>query len=355
MARPYGLLRAGFPYFKTIGQFTNTSSAFDVAFGQEGRIFVLCGGNSGPISIVDIDDEDLGSFGAPGFGFRRPSHKCNQGIQDWPIQDGALMWPVQILVDQEELIYVSDEATDRVSIFNRAGEFLGKWGEHGSEPGQFDRPSGIAFDADENMLVVDTMNHRVQKFTKDGRFINAWGAFGDGPGQFNMPWGIHVDELGDVYIADWRNNRVQKLTAEGEFIFQLGHVGNGDGEFDRPAGVAVDRDGDIYVADYGNDRVQLFDHEGTYIDKFIGDATLSKSTLARAMTRNARYQRIHSMANHELEKRFRHPRSVRVDDEGHMFVPDDRDCRIQVYKKEAYPLTEEEMAPPLRAPTLTLA
>ena len=39
MTRPYGLLRAGFPYLRTIGEFTNTSWPLDIAFGKEGRLY----------------------------------------------------------------------------------------------------------------------------------------------------------------------------------------------------------------------------------------------------------------------------------------------------------------------------
>ena len=43
---------------------------------------------------------------------------------------------------------------------------------------------------------------------------------------------------------------------------------------------------------------------------------------------------------------------MRVDDEGRMFVPDFWHYRIQIYQKEAYPLDESEIIPPLKSPTL---
>lgn len=353
MPRPYALIRAGFPYVKTIGTFITCSSPHDVAFGQEGRIYVLCAGNAGPISILNFEDDDLGAFGAPDFGFRHPSHKCSPGNTDWPVRDGALLAPSQIIVDSDELIYVSDEATHRISIWNRHGEFLGKWGEYGSDMGQMDRPAGIAFDSEENMFVADAMNHRIQKFTSTGDFLMTFGGHGIGEGEFDYPWGLHVDELDDIYVVDWRNDRVQKFNRDGEFIFALGSSGGGDGQFNRPSGVAVDKDGDIYVADRGNNRVQLFTSEGQYVQKFLGEATLSKSTLARMLTRNGRFNRIALMACQEPQKFHRHPRSVRIDDQGYMFVPDYEDQRIQIYKKESYPLLEENVAPPLKAETLT--
>ena len=337
MGRPYGLLRAGFPYLKTIGMRRVTNFPIDVGLGKEGRVYVLCRSGQGTaISRITWDDEDLGPIGSHG------------------TDDGQLLWPVSVIVDREENLYVSDEALHRITALSRDGEFLGKWGEFGDGDGQLNRPSGIAFDAEENVYVVDTLNHRVQKFTKDGRYILKWGGYGDGNGQFDMPWGITVDELGDVYVVDWRNDRVQKFNADGEFVFEFGSSGSGDGELNRPAGVAVDKDGDIYVADCGNNRVQLFDATGRFVEEFIGDATLSKSARAYMMT-NAKPNRIREMSKLEPQKRLRRPKSVTVDDQGHMYVPDYVSFRVQVYRKEAIPLDPHQILAPLRSPTLMTA
>ncbi len=338
MTRPYALLRAGFPYLKTVGMRRVVDFPVDVAVTRDMRVFALCRfeGLAGSAKIARVaweDDANLGDISSTGSG------------------EGQVTWPVQMLLDRGGNLVVSDEALHRITFITTEGEFVGMWGAHGSGDGELDRPSGIAFDADENLYVVDTMNHRVQKLTKDGRFILKWGTFGDGPGQFDMPWGIAVDELGDVYVSDWRNDRVQKFTAEGEFIFELGSSGSGDGQLDRPAGVTVDGDGDIYVADSGNDRVLLFNADGRYVEKFIGDATLSISGRAY-MLANAKPLRLRDMADIEPQKRLRSPRSVRVDGEGRMFIPDYGSFRVQVYQKDAVPLSEEEIIAMPRSPTL---
>ena len=331
MVRPYALLRAGFPYLKTIGMRRVTNQPVDVAIGGDGRIYVLL--RAGVIRTLTLDDDDLGTIGGGG------------------TDDGKFTWPVSLILDGEENFYVSDEALHRITKLSKDGECLDKWGEHGDGDGQLNRPSGIAFDAEENIYVSDALNHRVQKFTKDGRFLSNWGEYGTGEGQLDMPWGITVDELGDVYVVDWRNDRVQKFGADGEFIFALGESGNGDGEFNRPTGIEVDRDGDIYVADCGNDRVQLFSADGRYIEQFIGDASLSKSARQYLMS-NPIPLRLREMAKLEPQKRLREPKSVRVDDEGRMCVPDFRSYRVQVYQKDAIPLEPSEIAPPLRSPRL---
>lgn len=328
MGRPYGLLRAGFPFLKTLGMRRITNFPVDIALGKEGRLYILCrSGDSGMIRKYTVNDEDLGTIG------------------------GGFTWPVAIIADREENLYISDEALYRISSFDKDGKSLSKWGEYGNGDGQLNGPAGIAFDAEANIYVADSLNHRVQKFTKDGVFILKWGRYGDGEGEFNMPWGITVDELGDVYVADWRNDRVQKFTADGKFLFAFGKSGCGDGEFKRPTDVAVDMHGDIYVADWGNNRIQLFNSEPRYVQKFLGDATLSKIAVDYMMT-NASPNRLRDMANLEAQKYLRQPKSVVVSEDGLMFVTDNASYRVQVYQKQAIPLTEQQFSPPRRAVTL---
>lgn len=331
MSRPHGLLRVGFPFLATLGMRRMTNFPMDLAIGDEGRLYCLT--RTEGIKVFNWDDEDLGFISGTGTG------------------DGQLSWPVAIVRDRQENLYVSDERLHRISSFTKDGELLGTWGEHGDGDGQLNRPSGIAFDADENLYVVDSMNHRVQKFTRDGEFLAKWGGYGDGDGQFNMPWGIAVDELGDVYVADWRNDRIQKLSADGRYILEVGESGSEDGQLNRPSGVAVDSDGDIYVADRGNNRVQQFDATARYVDTFIGDATLGKAATTYVLA-NPRPLRLREMTPLGPQKRLRGPVSVKLDDQGRLYIADYGSYRFQVYQKQVVHLGPDQIAPPLRSPSL---
>jgi DNA-binding beta-propeller fold protein YncE len=292
------LLRAGFPYVKSLGMRRLTWYPVDFALGDEGRIYSLSRFDAlGSIRSLSYDDEDLGAVG-PGF-----------------------TWPAGIVRDGEERLYVSDEATHQITVLTREGEQVARWGEHGSEPGQLNRPSSMAFDAEERLWVSDTMNHRVQLFSKEGEHLGGFGTHGSGPGELDTPWGIALDAEGNVYVSDWRNDRVQKFTADGEFLLSFGSSGSGDGELNRPAGIAVDQHGDLYVADRGNDRVVLFDRGGRYVERFIGDATLSRMGRDYLLA-NPKVLRLRDMTTLEQQKRFRSPASVHVDAKGRLFVGD---------------------------------
>ena len=335
MARPHALLRAGFPYLKTLGTYNTIEAPIDVAVTRDLKVFVLRRARGWTmISRLSWEDDHIGNMRSMG------------------LQDGRSPWPSALVLDADENLVTSDESQHRITFATQDGEVIDQWGEHGDLPGQLDRPSGIGLDPEGNVYVVDALNSRVQRFTRDGRFMTAWGSRGDGPGEFDMPWGIHVDELGDVYVVDWRNDRVQKFTGEGEFLFEFGGSGSADGELTRPAGIAVDPHGDIYVADEGNNRVQLFDAEGHYVEKFLGDDVMSQSGRVTLLSTPIEL-RLRASVNLEAERRFWGPRSVRVDAEGRMFVVEYHCARVQIYQKDANPLNESQIGAPVRAPSLS--
>ena len=252
-------IRVGHHYLKTIGSHgvlggRSFELPVDTAFNSKGLIYVAGRAETTPrVTIIDIDENFQGEFGTPGVG-----------------GDGQLRWPGGIAIDSADRVYITEQHTQKVNVYDESGTLLTRWGRYGSERGEFKEPTGIVLDNEDNMYLADAGNHRVQKFSSDGKFIMTFGTHGSGEGEFKMPWGIALDGEGNVFVSDWGNNRVQKFTADGEFIMEFGEAGDGNGQFRRPSGVSVDRGGDIYVADWGNDRVQVFDPKGVYQLKFTG-------------------------------------------------------------------------------------
>ena len=336
--------KSTYRYSHTVGFVRTRGPGFfhpvDAALGRDGVIYVLNRAvHDNPerlfeflrVTMCTVNEEYLGEFSKGGTG------------------EGDIMWPSSIATDKYGNVYISDEALQRISIFDRTGQYLSKWGSKGRGDGEFDRPAGIAFDHEDNLLVVDGLNNRVQRYSKDGRFLGGWGKAGNGEGEFDMPWGVTVDQAGDVYVADWRNDRIQKFDEDGKFLASWGHSGQGDGEFKGPSGVAVDREGNIYIADWGNERVQVLGPDGDFIAKFRGESGLSKWT-TEYFDANPHEFEERQKADLELEpdlspcdspldeaakfeKVFWGPTSVKVDEQGRVYVVDTLRHRIQVYVK----------------------
>ena len=330
MSFPHALLRAGYPYVRVLGMRRVTTYPVDIAVGDDriytiGRSELGVGGN---IRMVSFDDEDLGTMA-----------------------DTGLVWPVALLRDPDNGdLWALDEATHKVTVYSAEGEQLKQWGEHGEGPGQLNRPAGMEFDADGNLWIVDTMNNRLQRFTRDGEYLSGFGEEGDGPGQFDMPWGVAIDVHGDLYVSDWRNDRVQKLSPDGEHLLTIGGATTVGVEFSRPTGVSVDEHGDVYIADRDRNRVLLFDKTGRYVQQFTGQATLSKMGRTYILA-NQKTLRLREMTSIDPVKELRHPQGLHVED-GKLYICDFGSHRVQIFEKEAYPLSEDEIMPEPAAPTL---
>ena len=326
---PYDILRSGFPYYMTIGQRRVTSNPTDIGFGKNNIYVLVRGGLGNGVRVINWEDENLGIYDG----------------------SGELGSPAGLLVDEDENLYISDETGHKIVVLDKEGNHLRSWGEYGNDDGQLARPSGLSFDPDGNIVVSDTMNNRLQRFTRDGTFLQTVGTLGREDGFLSLPWGVTVDQEGNIYVADWGNDRIQKFSSEGTLLSSIGSFGSDRGQFDKPSSVAVDKHGDIYVADRQNDRVQLFTKDGQYIQSFHGNATLSKSGMQYVLA-NKVTLRLRSMGDFEKTQRLNVPVTVRIDDECRLFIMDYGNHRIQIYKKEAIELSEEDMAPPMRNPVL---
>ena len=302
----YGVADRAFEYERTIGRGSFRGAGFrahvDLALAPGGIIYVLNRSwewrpDAVCVTMMTFDEELLGDFAQFGEG------------------DGDLYWPTSLAFDSNLNVYVADDWLNRISIFDKDGVFLDKWGVAGSGDGELNKPARIRFDKDDNMYLVDSGNNRVQKFTKDGKFLTKWGEGGSGEGQFNLPWGLNIDDKGDVYVADWKNHRIQKFTPDGQYLAEFGWAGSEPGEFDHPTDVAVDKYGDMYVTDNGNSRVQVLTPDGRHITTFTGDATLSKwgQELLNANPDMIRQRRL--LRDFSEEKKFWGLRSVAIDEQ----------------------------------------
>lgn len=180
------------------------------------------------------------------------------------VNDGQFDSPIDIAIDADGHLYVTDGYNHRIQVFDSDGTYLAKWGSNGSGNGQFSVPIGVAVDSNGHIYVVDYGNHRIQKFDSDGTYLTQWGSNGTGNGQFSFPRGIAVDAAGYVYVTDSGNNRVQKFSSDGTYLAKWGSSGAGNGLFNTPSGIAVHTSGQIIVAD-SNGFIQKFSTDGTYL------------------------------------------------------------------------------------------
>lgn len=216
--------------------------------------------------------------------------------------DDHLKTPHGLRIDREGNVWLTDIGHHQVLKFNADGRLLmalGKQGQAGKGPDQFDRPTDVAFTSSGDFYVSDGYgNTRVLKFSKDGKLLKQWGTPGTGPGEFNLPHSICVDAKGRVIVGDRENNRIQVFDGEGKFVTQwtaggapfgmflagdrlfvadgrahwvtvldtngqalgrFGEPGAAPGQFKLPHMLCVDSKGAVYVAEVDNKRIQKFE------------------------------------------------------------------------------------------------
>ncbi|MBI4705916.1 MAG: 6-bladed beta-propeller, partial [Deltaproteobacteria bacterium] len=125
--------------------------------------------------------------------------------------------------------------------------------------GQFYEPSDVAVDAQGRIWVVDTVNWRVQVFDEAGHFLFKFGEHGPGPGKFEYPAGIGIDRAGNVYVAE-ASSSFQKFDPSGRYVTEIPMA-------DYAYGVAVNRaTGTIYTIYVSLwDRISMFSSAQAFV------------------------------------------------------------------------------------------
>lgn len=167
---------------------------------------------------------------------------------------GQFVYPVAIAQDPGGFIYVGEYGDrQRIQKFTPEGEFVTQFGEHGTEPGQFQRPSGIVW-INSNIYAVDAFNNRIQVFSDSGEFVRII-ELADNLPPFEFPYDIRATSDGRLYVIENKAACVTVLNEDGSFVGRFGEPGRGEGGFFNPWSLTVLSDGRILVADTGNHRI----------------------------------------------------------------------------------------------------
>jgi sugar lactone lactonase YvrE len=149
---------------------------------------------------------------------------------------------------------------------------LGRPGKPGNGPDTFNQPSDVVVAENGDIFVADghggKTNARIVKFSGTGKFIKSWGRHGTGPGEFDTPHGIAIDSRGRVFVADRANNRIQIFDQDGKFLEEWR-------QFSRPSGLFIDKNDVLYVADSESNTKR---HPGGKRGIYVGSARDGKVT-----------------------------------------------------------------------------
>lgn len=205
----------------------------------------------GRIYVSDSTDHFVRIFDPQGSFLREFHYK--QG------QEGGISG---LLYDElEGNLYLTDTYNGCVQVVTTdVGTWVRKISSRGLGEGQIITPVSLAMNGFGNLYVLDQGTCRVSVFNNAGVYQRSWGGKGKGRSEFATPRGIAIDSFDRVYVADSLNHRVQVFSANGDYLYSFGGWGNELGKFSTPTDLSIDLERNtIYVVDKGNCRVQIFE------------------------------------------------------------------------------------------------
>lgn len=259
--------------------------------------------------------------------------------------DDAMQKPMDATVSGRH-IFVSDTGNSRVMVFDYNGNFIQSFGSHGTEPGQFRFPYGIAADSQGRILIADMYNGNISVFTPQGAFLHYFAT----PADMTSPAGLTVAD-GRVYVADVARHQILVFDEAGDKIFEFGQEGSEPGQLLSPNGIAVS---DMYIAvsDTGNHRIQIFNKLGTLVNEipdieqgreFANPRGVGYTSRGELYTVNNMTHQIASFTQQgDLQYLFSKmgqgpgesflPNGLYIDELGRIYITDTSNRRVNVYQ-----------------------
>ncbi|CAN5222957.1 NHL repeat-containing protein [soil metagenome] len=176
---------------------------------------------------------------------------------------GKFVFITDVVADPDgKTIWITDYGIkNRVIQFTRDGEYISEWGPEPYHNDELDRPSAVLLSPDaKSIYVVDTGNDRINIYDRAGNRIGRFGDAGSAPGQLKFPQDITLAPDNTLYIVEYGNSRISHFTLDGKFLGVWGHPGNKAGELFTPWGLAAAPTGELVIADRMNQRLQMLHH-----------------------------------------------------------------------------------------------
>ncbi len=210
----------------------------------------ICVLSNGQIAVADTHYHRVVVFDSSGTVVRMVGQEGQK--------DGDFYWPVAVVEDDQGNLFVSEYGgANRVQKFNKDWQHLLTFGNIGDQPGEFQRPSGMAWHEDQ-LYIVDAFNDRIQVFDGQGHFLKVLG-MQDETSRLHYPYDIALGPGRDLWVIEYGAGRISRFSLKGELLGRFGSTGSGPNQFGTPWGLAVDSNRRIWVADTRNHRLVAVD------------------------------------------------------------------------------------------------
>ena len=180
-----------------------------------------------------------------------------------------LSQPLAVAAGNQNLVYVGEEGSGRVLVFNSA--LTNALYSLGAGSNEFQLANHIAVDTTQSngwIYVSDSRANQIRCYT-NAALVKTFGTKGTGNGPFDFPAGVYVSPSQELFVVDQNNDRVQVFNSTGVFqrVFSLRTPADlvTTNIYGRAQGITGDNAGRIYVTDAFQGEIKVFDTVGTYL------------------------------------------------------------------------------------------
>lgn len=266
----------------------------DTSVASFNKPFGICIDPEGNVYLADAYNHCIRKIGTDGM-VSTYAGTGTAGYLDGPASEAKFNQPINICLDEEGNMFVSDFLNQRVRKISQdmmvttiAGSGTAGLLDGPAMEAKFNYPRGICLDDTGNIYIGDSWNHRVRKITLDG-IVSTWAGGGttigvqsvgdyvdasDTAARFYTPCELSIDLSNNIFVADAYNHRIRKIDPDrmvitvagsGESGPDAGGFQNGQADqalFKVPTACHVSLTGSIYVGDGQNQRVRKISTDG---------------------------------------------------------------------------------------------
>ena len=227
-------------FVRSFGEETFTARAHGIHISPDKFIYLI-DDSQHAIHKFSMEGElvsTLGDVGKPapkwsGTPFNRPTHCC-------------------VSPKSGDIFITDGYGNSRVHRYSPDGKLVLSWGAVGTDPGEFANPHNVVVDDDENVYIADRENNRVQVFDGQGNLQAIWHEAYKADGMCMDKNGIfYIGELDGAHDTNVTGHRISIFDKTGKRLARLGdpEQGDGPGQFIAPHGCVVDSQGNLYIAE----------------------------------------------------------------------------------------------------------
>jgi tripartite motif-containing protein 71 len=273
---------------------------------------------------------------------------------------GVLRFPQTVAIGPDGSVYVGDQSSSVVQVFDRNGVFVREVGVAGIRPGELGAVGAIAVAGDNTLFVAEGTN-RIDRFNASGQLMQSFGKGGDGVGEFRFgaggghdaPAGGGLAISGNLlFVSDSFNDRVQRFNLDGSGGAEI----VSPGQLAYPRGLTVNGTR-LLVADDKHHRIAVYDTGGRFLRSFasgpgakpgqlnapFGIAVDAQGRVFVADDLNHRVVRFGPKSKYPYKARWgsygtrpgllAYPRAIAVDSSGLLYVTNTGNDRIDVFDR----------------------